>query len=188
LDILHRRLEHTIGIYGFFASFCQKARQERAQGHEHRLLWWETGAVCERRYRDHDRWHNLRPDAIGEYQVGEQRVRFWLEWDRATMGTRDLVAKFRTYAHYMTSSEWFRELAGLPLLLMVTPGKEQEMWIARIATPLLADAPGLVIQTTTATRLADQGPLAAIWYQVPSDNKIPERASRSQFYHESHPQ
>ena len=73
-----------------------------------------------------------------------------MEWDRATMGTRDLVAKFRTYAHYMTSSEWFRELAGLPLLLMVTPGKEQEMRIARIATPLLADAPGLVIQTTTA--------------------------------------
>jgi len=111
-----------------------------------------------------------------------------LEWDRATIGTRDLGAKFKTYAHYATSREWFKEKAGLPLLLMVTPGKEQEMRIAHIATAFLADAPGLVIQTTTATRLADRGPLDAIWYQVPSDNKIPEIASRSQFYHESHPQ
>jgi hypothetical protein len=51
-------------------------------------------------------------------------VHLWLEWDRATMGTRDLLAKFRTYAHYVISYEWFREHAGLPLLLMVTPGKE----------------------------------------------------------------
>ena len=43
------------------------------------------------------------------------------------MGTRDLLAKFRTYAHYVISREWFREHAGLPLLLMMTPGKEQEM-------------------------------------------------------------
>jgi hypothetical protein len=62
------------------------------------------------------------------------------------------------------------------------------MRIARIASSLLADTPGLMIHTTTATRLADRGPLAAIWYQVPPDNQIPEIASRSQFYHESHPQ
>jgi hypothetical protein len=186
VDVLVRHLEHTAGIYGFFVSLCQAASEERLQGREHRLLWWETGAACERRYRDHDHWYNLRPDALAEYQVGEQRVRFWLEWDRATMGTRDLVAKFRTYAHYVISREWFREKAGLPLLLMVTPGKEQEMRIARIATALLAEAPGLVIHTTTTTRLANRGPLAAIWYQVPSDNKITEMVLRSRFFNESH--
>ncbi len=57
-----------------------------------------------------------------EYQVGEQRIRFWLEWDRATMGTRDLMAKFMTYAQYMASREWFRERAVLPLLHVVAPG------------------------------------------------------------------
>ena len=119
------------------------------------MLWWETGAASEWRYRDHDHWHNLRADALEEYQVGEQRVRFWLEWDRATIVTRDLVAKFKSYAHYVISREWFREKAGLPLLLVVAPGKEQEMRIARIATAYLAGTPGLVIQTTTATRLAD---------------------------------
>ena len=95
VDVLLRHLEHTVGIYGFFASLTQAASQERTQGREHRLLWWETGAACERRYRDHEHWHNLRPDAFAAYQAGEQRVRFWLEWDRATMGTRDLGAKLQ---------------------------------------------------------------------------------------------
>ena len=77
-------------------------------------------------------------------------MRFWLEWDRVAMDRRDLVAKFRTYAHYVISREWFREQAGLPLLLMVTPGKEQEMRFPYIATALLADRPGLAIRTITA--------------------------------------
>jgi hypothetical protein len=102
---------------------------------------------------------------MGEYQAGEQRVRFWLEWDRATMGTRDLVAKFRTYAHYMTSHEWFKEQRVIPHLLVVVPGKEQEMRIARIVEDVRVNTPGLVILTTTATRLKDSGPLAQIWYQ-----------------------
>jgi hypothetical protein len=78
------------------------------------------------------------------------------------MGMRDLGAKLRTSTHYVTSREWFKEKAGLPLLMVVAPGKEQEMRIALIATALPADAPGLVIQTTTATRLAERGPLTAI--------------------------
>ena len=103
------------------------------------------------------------------------------------MGTRDLVAKFRTYAQYVISREWFREKEGLPLLLVVAPSKEQEMRIARIATAFLAGTPGLVIQTTTATRLADRGPLTAIWFRVPSDNMIKEMVPRSQFYRDHHP-
>lgn len=79
-------------------------------------------------------------------------MRFWLEWDRATMGTRDLIAQFRTYAYYVTSHEWFRDRDILPFLLIVVPGKEREMRIASIAAAVLGDATGLVIRTTTATR------------------------------------
>jgi len=143
--------------------------------------------VCERRYRDHDRWHNLRPDATGEYQAAEQRVRFWLEWDRATMGMRDLVAKFRTYAHNAASGEWYREQGVLPLLLVVAPGKAQEMRITRIASVFLKDTPALAIATTTATRLADQGPLAAIWYRVPTTYQQTNMVPRSRFYGASFP-
>ena len=166
VDVLVRHLEHTAGIYGFFASLSQAASQERLQGREHRLLWWETGAACERRYRDHDHWHNLRPDALAEYQAGEQRVRFWLEWDRGTMGTRDLAVKLRTYEQYVASREWFKQEATLPLLLVVTPDPGQERRLGRVATATLTDRCGLIIRTTTSTRLREQGLLGPIWDQV----------------------
>jgi len=37
------------------------------------------------------------------------------------MGTRVLGAKLRTYEHYVTSSEWFKQEAALPMLLIVAP-------------------------------------------------------------------
>jgi len=166
VDLLLRHLEHTVGIYGFFASLTQAAGQERTQGHEHRLLWWEIGAACERRYRDHEHWHNLRPDAFAAYQAGERRVRFWLEWDRATMGTRDLGAKLRTYEHYVTSREWFKQEAALPMLLIVAPDPGQERRFGRVATATLTDRCGFIIRTTTLARLREQRLLGPIWDQV----------------------
>lgn len=127
------------------------ALQEQIQGRGYRLLWWETGSACERRYRDHDHWYNLRPDAFAAYQVGQQRIRFWLEWDRATMGTRDLGAKLRTYVQYVASREWFKQEAALPFLLVVTPDPGQEMRLGRVATATLIDRCGLIIRTTTLT-------------------------------------
>jgi len=182
VDELLRHLEHTAGIYGFFASLSQAASRERLQGREHRLLWWETGATCERRYRDHDHWHNLRPDAFAEYQAGKQHVRFWLEWDRATMGTRDLVAKLRTYEHYVASREWFKQEAGLPLLLVVTPDPGQEMRFGRVATGTLTNGCELIIRTTTFTRMREQGPLGPIWEQVLPHSEGTDRMPRHTLY------
>ncbi len=182
VDVLFRHLEHTAGIYGFFASLSQAASEERLQGREHRLLWWETGTTCERRYRDHDHWHNLRPDALAAYQAGEQRIRFWLEWDRATMGTRDLVVKLSTYAQYVASREWFKQEAALPLLLVVTPNPGQELRIGRVATATLTDGCGLIIRTTTLTRLREQGLLGPIWDQVLPHSEGTDLIPRRQFY------
>ncbi len=117
-----------------------------------------------------------------EYQVGEQRIRFWLEWDRATMGTRDLMAKFMTYAQYMASREWFRERAVLPLLHVVAPGQGQEMRMGRVVISVLANAPELVIYTTTTVRLADRGPLAATWFKVLPKGQVAETTLRHRFF------
>ena len=182
VDVLFSHLEHTAGIYGFFASLSQAASKERLQGREHRLLWWETGAACERRYLDHDHWHNLRPDAFAEYQAGEQRIRFWLEWDRATMGTRDLGAKLSTYAQYVASREWFREKATLPFLLIVTPERDQEMRFARVAATVLTNTHGFVIHTTTLRRVIEEGSLTPIWYQLLPRQRIMEVMPRCRFY------
>jgi len=65
-------IQHTAGIYGFFAGLAQMARQQPEQV----LRWWETSAKCERRYKVGEQWYNLRPDALAKYQVRSQQVRF----------------------------------------------------------------------------------------------------------------
>ncbi len=164
LDQVRGHIRHTAGIYSFFAALAQAAQERSEQGH--RLLWWETGSICERRYRDHDAWYNLRPDGAGEYQARAQRVRFWLEWDRGTMVLRDLASKFATYARYVAYKVWVKDHAVLPLLLTVTADVGQEQRIKRVAQQQLAHTPGLRMQITTASLLATQGPLAPIWSQV----------------------
>jgi len=158
---LLQRIKHTAGIYGFFARLALAARQES----EHALCWWETGPVCERRYRLNEQWYNLRPDALAEYRVGAKRMRFWLEWDRGTMNVRDLAVKFTSYAHYISSREWTRECSMLPVLMCVAPEISQERRMQRVALARLTSPPGLVVWTTTRVLLNKQGPLAPIWLQ-----------------------
>jgi predicted transcriptional regulator len=158
---LLQHIEHTTGIYGFFACLAQSARNE--VGHE--LCWWETGAKCERRYRVGEKWYNLRPDALSAYRVGQQQIRFWLEWDRGTMNVRDLAIKFASYAHYIASREWAKECALLPVLICIAPDIAQEVRMSRVAWTRLAHVSGLVVWTTTEVLLHEYGPRAEIWLQ-----------------------
>jgi len=158
---LLQHIKHTAGIYSFFASLTQAARREPGQ----ELCWWETGAVCERRYRVGEQWYNLRPDALAECRVGSQQIRFWLEWDRGTMNVRDLTVKFTSYAHYIASREWARECSLLPVLVCVAPDIAQERRMQRVAQAGLTSTSGLVVCTTTMVLLNEQGPLATIWLQ-----------------------
>ena len=121
--------------------------------------------MCERRYRVGEQWYNLRPDALAEYRIGQQQMRFWLEWDRGTMNVRDLVIKFASYAHYLASREWAREGARVPLLLCVTPDIAQERRMQRVAQARFTSPPGVVLWTTTEVLLNEHGPLARIWLQ-----------------------
>jgi hypothetical protein len=159
VDWLLEHIQHTAGIYRFFVALTKAARQEP----EHQLCWWETGARCERRYRVGEQWYNLRPDALAEYCVGQQRFRFWLEWDRGTMNTRDLAVKFTSYAQYLASREWVHEHSALPRLVCVTPGIAQERRMQRIARIKLAYLHRLEVWTSTEMLLNEHGPLAPIW-------------------------
>jgi predicted transcriptional regulator len=158
---LLQHMQHTAGIYGFFAALAQATRGKPGQA----LCWWETGTVCERRYRVHERWCNFRPDALAAYGVGQEQLRFWLEWDCGTMNVRDLAIKFTSYAHYIASREWAREHSMLPVLLCVAPDIEQVRRMQRVAQARLTHTPGVVVWTTTGVLLNEQGPLAPIWLQ-----------------------
>jgi hypothetical protein len=161
-----RRVEHNAGVYGFFAQLCQAAQHEREQGRRHQLLWWETGIFIGRRYRHQDQMHNLRPDALAAYQVGERTIRFWLEWDRNTMDARDLAEKFESYQYYIRAREWSREHLLLPWLLMVVPDYDQERRVTAMLTERFSAVSGLTLRITTASRIARRGPLAEIWLPV----------------------
>ena len=168
--VLRRSMQHTAGVYGFLARLHQAAAE---QGH--RIIWWESGAWCERRYHDQSGWRNLRPDAALEYRTESRRIRLWLEWDRGQMGGSALEKKFFAYAHYVRSREWARELRPLPALLVVTSDPAHEQRIQRIARSC-AQA-GLIVQTTTASRLDQQGPLAPIWLSSVTGKQQPIRQS-----------
>ena len=114
--------------------------------------------MCERRYR-----------------VGQQRTRFWLEWDRGTMNARDLAVKFTSYAHYITSREWAREHSMLPVLICVAPDIAQERRVQRVAQARLAETSGLVLWITTEVLLNKHGSIAPIW--LPG---MPQRSQTAQ--------
>ena len=138
-----QHIQHNAGIYGFFAGLAQMARKEPEQA----LRWWETGAMCERRYRMGEQWYNVRPDALAEYRVESQQMGFWLEWDRGTMNVRDLAIKFSSYAHFIASREWLREDARVPRLFCVAPDIAQERRVQRVTQERSVSSPGLVLWT-----------------------------------------
>ena len=110
-----------------------------------------------------EQWYNLRPDAQAAYRVGQQQMRFWLEWDQGTMNVRDLSIKFSSYAHYVATREWARESARLPTLLCIAPDIAQERRMQRVAQARLTPSCGLAMWTTTEVLLNENGPLAPIW-------------------------
>jgi protein involved in plasmid replication-relaxation len=159
VDWLLAHLEHTAGIYRFFAALTEAAR--RVPGHT--LSWWETGARCERRYQVGGQWYNLRPDALAEYRIGSRQVRFWLEWDRGTMNVRDLAIKFASYAQYIASREWANEHSALPRIVCVVPDIAQERRMHRVAQTRLVHIRGVEVWTTTEELLNEHEPLVSIW-------------------------
>src|SRR5260370_2292205 len=63
---LLRHIQHTAGIYSFFASLAQAAMQQP----QRELCWLETCASCERRYHAPHHCHNLRPTPLPQSTPG----------------------------------------------------------------------------------------------------------------------
>ena len=113
--------------------------------------------MCERRYWFGEQWYNLRPDALAEYRVGQQYLRFWLEWDRGTMNVLDLTIRFASYAHYLASREWAKECSMQPALVCVAPDIAQERRVQRVAQARLIQCTRLEVWTTTEVLFPEHG-------------------------------
>ncbi len=159
--LLHQ-IRHTAGVYGFFMNLITSLAAS-AGG---RLGWWETGAMCEHTFIYREHTYHFKPDAFAAVQLGARQLRFWLEWDRGTMGVRDLERKCATYAAYLSSREWAIGDAVPPVLVYVAPEINQERRFIKVACALLAHISALHLYTTTASLVAMQGVLAPIFQQV----------------------
>ena len=137
---LVQRIQHTAGIYSYFARLAMTARKETGQ----ELCWWETGVMCERRYRVGEQWYNLKPDAalgIPDGAAADALLAGVGSWhhERARSGGQVHLLPTRTR---IDSREWAREDARLPRLLCVAPDIAQERRTQRVAqarAPLLLD-------------------------------------------------
>ncbi len=81
------------------------------------------------------------------------------------MNVRDLAIKFTAYAQYISAREWTRERSVLPMLLCVAPDIAQEKRMQRVAQAIVSNVSGLVVKSTSAVLLAENGPFAPIWVQ-----------------------
>jgi predicted transcriptional regulator len=170
---LLRTPQHTSGLYRFFALLHAAQSPVDAPADDvYRLLWWETGRSCYRRFCFNQHWYALCPDGIGECLWGRRRIRFWLEWDAGTMNSRDLRQKFATYALYASLAQAglvrTEEFPAVPLVLVVVASYGQERRVRRILQELLDEKLlfrpyPFSLRITTADRIAGSGILAPIW-------------------------
>ena len=186
---VRRYSAHDAGVFHFFALLARAAAEEH-QLEEYRLVWWEVGALAERRYLYQGNWHNLRPDGAGLFQAGKTHFRFWLEWDQGSMNLADLVRKFVAYDSYLASGEW-QEAPDriIPHLLVIVPSLGQLRRMRRAASMVAARHPLLIGRTfgdggahlsgsiTLASRFEEVGPLAPIWWPLLSEPSELEHAT-----------
>ncbi|MGH2484927.1 MAG: replication-relaxation family protein [Ktedonobacterales bacterium] len=167
-DVLacQRIAEHTRGVYTFFSMLHRTLRTVPCSTppKANRVVWWETGRACMRHYRVQHGWHAIRPDGAAEVIIAGRPLSFWLEWDRSTMGLRDLRAKFTAYAEYVRSREW-RTDGNLPLpqLLIVTSEEAQETRICEAFSSCVSAPLSLHVYIAISRQIEEHGPLEAIW-------------------------
>jgi hypothetical protein len=137
------------------------------------LLWWETGRACLQRFISGQRPLAICPDGIGEYALHGRRIHFWLEWDRATLNTRDWRHKLQLYAHYAHATAWRDASPPVPpLVLLITTDYAQEARIRSLVSELgawgwFSPATPLMMRITTLSRLLAAGScLAPIWFPL----------------------
>jgi protein involved in plasmid replication-relaxation len=136
-----QRLQHLVGVNGFFCALTGAARDHRDAELE---LWWSEQRCAAR-------WGPLiRPDGYGRWRQDQDRVDFFLEYDRASEAPQRLAGKLAGYLQLAGASG-----IATPLLLWLpTPARESA------ARQVLA---GTSLPVATATPDPDLTPAGPLW-------------------------
>jgi Replication-relaxation len=106
-----QRLQHLLGVNGFFTALARTARDHADAALE---VWWSEQRCAAR-------WGQLvRPDGYGRWREHQQRVDFFLEYDRGSEPVGRLAGKLAGYLELAHASG-----IATPLLLRL-PGSARE--------------------------------------------------------------
>ncbi len=170
LATLLRQLDHTVGANRFFVRLIAEGGKGRP-----RLVRWLSTSEAALRFTFGETTHWLRPDGAGDIYWEGKVQRFYLEWDRGTVGWPDMIEKFRTWAR------WFEKLRReaidksiSPYLLVVTTNPAREKVIRGLLNRIFQESylTGAQCFTTTSNLLDVQGAFGCIWREPMSDRRI----------------
>jgi hypothetical protein len=136
-----QRLQHLLGVNGFFTALAAAARDHPDAALE---VWWSEQRCTQQ-------WGELvRPDGYGRWREHQQRLDFFLEYDRGSEPVGRLAGKLAGYLELAHASG-----IGTPLLLWLpTPARE--------AAACRAIA-GSSLPVATATPHPDHPPAGPVW-------------------------
>jgi hypothetical protein len=151
---LPAHLDHTVGGDTVFGVLARAARAQRGGA----LVEWRNAAACA-----HGR---LRPDGYGILRLGRAEYGFFMEFDRGTVRSAPLRAKFVAYRRYFASARAAREFDRPPSAVVVTAGPSAE---DRVADAVMAAEVGqprrlpLLLTTVDILTTAEHGPFDCAW-------------------------
>lgn len=136
-----QRLQHLVGVNGFFCALAQHARHHPDAELER---WWSE-------HRCIQHWGGLvRPDGYGRWRQQHRRVEFFLEYDRGTQAPQRLAGKLTGYLELAAATD-----IATPLLVWLpTPARETTIRHALAGTNL---------PVATATPTPDHSPAGPLW-------------------------
>jgi hypothetical protein len=137
-----QRLGHLLGVNGFFTALARAARQQ--QGEAALEVWWS-----EQRCAAH--WGRLvHSDGYGRWREHQDRVDFFLEYDRGSEPLGRLAGKLPGYAELAHAS-------GITTpLLMWLPTPSRETAVRHVLA-------GASVPVATATPHPDHTPAGPLW-------------------------
>jgi hypothetical protein len=136
-----QRLQHLLGVNGFFTALARTARDHADAALE---VWWSEQRCAAR-------WGQLvRPDGYGRWREHQQRVDFFLEYDRGSEPVGRLAGKLAGYLELAHASG-----IATPLLLRL-PGSAREAAARRALA-------GSSLPVATASPHPTHTPVEPVW-------------------------
>lgn len=136
-----RRLAHLVGVNEFFVSLSAHARRHA----DATVVDWLTQAEATKWSED-----RVDPDAFGEWQEGQRRLEFFVEYDRGTEALSRLVGKLACYERF----EAEREASAWVLFAFTSARREQSARAALV---------GSTVPVATAALVGGAEPQEAVW-------------------------